>query len=114
MVIQESSERILSIAQLQKNKLRNMKDQLEILLRKRIRLDSEIKVLKKSLTKRKKSFQLSLKTKISLEAFNPETLEPTEETVHFIEENLPECLPVLREYDQILREIEVLLEDLGD
>lgn len=109
LILNESPEMILSTALLQKNKLKNMKDQLDILLRKRIRLNTEIKILKKAIKNKSKSYQFSLKSKINLEAYD-ENLDPNSSTRIFIEENLPEVLHVLTEYDLLLQEIEDLLE----
>lgn len=110
LILKESSEKILSTAVLQKNKLANMKRQLEILLQKKIRLDTEIKILKKSIKKKSKSFQFSLKSQINLEAYN-ENQEPTSETRDLIEAVIPEAIPYLIEYDQLLNEIDLLLLD---
>lgn len=114
MIIKENSEVILSTAMLQKNKLQNMKKQLEILLQKKIRLETEIKILKKSIKKKSKSFQFSLKSKINLEAFG-EDLEPTDFTREFLKETLSqETISTLIEYDQVLHDIDLLLEEFKE
>lgn len=110
IILKESPEKILSTVVLQKNKLQNMKRQLEILLQKKIRLDTEIKILKKSIKKKSKSFQFSLKSQINLEAYD-ENQNPTSETQAFIEAVIPEAIPYLVEYDQLLNEIDELLFD---
>lgn len=110
LLLNESPEKILSLAQLQKNKLQAMKDQLDLLLSKKIRLDNEIKILRKSIKNKSKNFQISLKTSINLEAYSPE-LEPTLQTKEFLEENFSD-LSFLKEYDQLLEEIDDLLEEV--
>lgn len=98
---------------MQKNKLENMKKQLDILLSKKIRIDTEIKILKKSIKEKSKTYQLSLKSKINLEAFD-ENQEPTDQTRSFLEASIPEVIPVLVEYDQILQSIDELLKELNE
>lgn len=109
LVLKEEPAKILSDTLVAKSKLENMKKQLEILLQKKIRIDNEILILKRSIKDKSKSIQLRIKTKVSLEAYHPETQDPTEETREFLKRELPEVIPHFLELDKLLDEIEELL-----
>jgi len=113
LILNESPEKILSDTVLAKNKLFNMKNQLENLLHKKIRIDNELKILKKSIKEKEKHLQLSLKTSINLEAFGTES-EPTESTREFLTRELPEVIPQFIEFDQLLTEIDELLKEIEE
>lgn len=111
--LKESSDSIISQAKIQKKKLQSMKDQLDLLLSKRIRLDNEIKILRKSIKDKSKKFQLSLKSSINLEAFDPVDHEPTTESNQLLIESFSEAeLQVLRDFDLLLREIDDLEREI--
>jgi hypothetical protein len=111
--LNESSDSIISQAKIQKKKLQSMKDQLDLLLSKKIRLDNEIKILRKSIKDKSKKFQLSLKTSINLEAFDPVDHEPTRESNQLLTESFSEAeLQVFRDFDILLREIECLEREI--
>jgi hypothetical protein len=59
---------VLGEVRLTKNKLENMKDHLETLLRKKIRIESEISVLRKAIKNKEKNFALKIKTGVQLES----------------------------------------------
>lgn len=113
LVLNEGPEKILSDTLIAKNKLFNMKNQLENLLKKKIRLDNELMILKRSIKRKEKHLQIKLKTSINLEAFGPD-LEPTEESDNFISRELPELVPHLIHLDQLIREIDELLKELEE
>lgn len=113
-ILQESPEKILDLASLQKNKLENMKLHLKELLKKKLRLESEIQVLKKSIKRKQKSFQLSLKTKINLEAFG-EDLEPNSVSRNLLKENFSEEeIKIFQAYDSVLEDINDLLLEIEE
>jgi len=95
---------------LAKNKLFNMKKQLEILIQKKIRLENEIFILRKSIKGKQKSFEMKIKTSINLEAYD-EKYQPTPETRNFIEENLPDVISLFKEFDDLNEEIFELLNE---
>lgn len=113
LILNEGPEKILSDTLLAKNKLTNMKKQLEILLQKKIRLDNEILILKKSISKKNKSLTLKLKTSIALEAFNPEEVS-IETRQEFLQRELPEVVPLFIELDQLTSEISELIQELDE
>lgn len=111
LVLNEGPEKILSDTLMAKNKLFNMKNQLENLLKKKIRINNEILILKRSIKEKEKHLQIKLKTSINLEAFGSD-LEPTEDTQTFILANIPELVPHLLQIDQTISEIEELLREI--
>lgn len=110
LILNEGPDKILSDVLLAKSKLESMKNQLEILLKKKIRIDNEILILKRSIRQKSKMTQLRIKTKINLEAYDQETLDATEETREFLNRELPDVIPHFLELDQLLEEIEDLLD----
>lgn len=114
LVLHEDSTKILSDTLIAKNKLRAMKDQLEILLSKRIRIENEIKVLSRTIKRKQKNFQLSLKTNVNLEGYG-EDGKPTRELLQLLEDNFTgDQLQQLREYDLLELEIQQLLEEVQE
>lgn len=111
LVLTESPQRINSQAQSQKSKLESMKNQLEQLFSKKIRIDQEIRILRKSLKKKAESYQKITKTMINREAFD-ENWNPTENSTYLIENFLDP--QIFREIDKILREIEELFEEISE
>lgn len=111
--LKESSDSIISQAKIQMKKLQSMKDQLDLLLSKKIRLDNEIKILRKSLKDKSKKFQLSLKSSINLEVFDPVDHEPTPESYQLLIRSFSEEeLQVIRDFDILLGEIDKLEKEI--
>jgi len=113
LILNEGPAKILSDTLIAKNKLFNMKNQLENLLKKKIRLDNEILILRRSIKEKEKHLQIKIKTSINLEAFGPD-LEPTEDTRTFISENIPELVPHLIQLDQLIKEIDEILQEFEE
>lgn len=109
MIILGENQKILSTAVLHRHKLFGMKNQLENLLKKKIRLETEIAKLKISIKKNSKSLDLKTRTTISLEAFQGPDEPLTSEAEFLIQERIPELVPILVEIDQIQQEVEDLL-----
>lgn len=66
-----SEAQILDEIRLTKIKLQGMKDHLEVLLRKKIRLESEILILRKAIKNKEKNFALKVKAGVQLESSGP-------------------------------------------
>lgn len=114
LVLQEDSTKILSDTLIAKNKLKAMKDQLEILLSKKIRIENEIKVLSRTIKRKQKNFQLLLKTNVNLEGYG-EDGEPTDELKKLLKETFTgDQLQQLYEYDLLELEIQQLLEEVRE
>lgn len=114
LVLHEDSTKILSDTLIAKNKLRAMKDQLEILLSKKIRIENEIKVLSRTIKRKQKSFQLALRTNVNLEVYGEDD-KPTPELLKLLEDNFTgDQLQQLREYDLLELEIQQLLEEVQE
>lgn len=112
MIILNESQTILSTAVLHRNKLTGMRNQLENLLKKKIRLETEIAKLKISIKKNSKSLDLKTRTKISLEAFQGPDGPLTSEAEELIQEEIPELVPILVSIDQIQQEIDDLIQEI--
>lgn len=97
--------------QLEKSKLLNLKNHLEALIRKKYRLEVEIKSLKKTISKKTKLSDKNIKIKLNAESTNYEDfLDPN--TVSVLEQEAPEMLHDLAEFTQIQFEIEEILSEL--
>lgn len=86
-----------------------MKLHLTELLNKKIRLELEIKLLKKTITNKQTDYQNSLKLKLQL---NSVPLSP-EEGHKLLLEN-PVLFGLLLEFDQVERELQELLEEVTE
>lgn len=111
MLILNENQKILSSLVLHRNRLEGMKNQLDNLLKKKLRLETEISKLKISIKKNSKSLDLKTRTSISLEAFEGPRGPLTSEAKEFLTENLPESIHLFVEIDSIEQEI---LELLGE
>lgn len=115
MKIQTIQEiQVLDDVKLYKSKLSGMKDHLEALLKKKIRLETEITLLRKSIKDKEKSFAFKMKNKVNLESSveQPKVVE-LENSDYYI--TLPsdwsqEVLTLFEEFCQITQDIEEMLE----
>lgn len=107
---EDSAPKVLSALQLNKFKLLSQKDQLEILLRKRARLDAEIKILQKSIKNRIKVTNVSVRTSLQIE--NSRNLTSAE--FETIREQFPDLASLVLEYDRVEDDIKNLLEAFSD
>lgn len=109
MVLTESPQDISNFAKLQKSKLKNMMDQLDILLRKKYRLELEIKSLKNSIQQKRTTSEKTLKLKLSAEG----NLEPLsrEDQIYLYENNL-DLYQELKEFDSITKAIDETLREI--
>lgn len=111
MILIEQPREVINQAQLQKSKLLSMKDHLEQLIRKKYRIEMEIKTLRKAINNRASSSERSLKLKIGAEATsNP--LFPDDQIL--LESNHPEVYRALKEYDDVVKDIDLFLDEIED
>lgn len=92
------------------NKLKNMKLHLSELLNKQIRLELEIKNLKKTIANKQKEYERTLKVKLSLES--NQTIDTNPELLAVFKED-PQLLTSVREFDIISGEIQQILESVN-
>lgn len=113
--IQETQ--VLDDVKLYKSKLSGMKDHLEALLKKKIRLETEITILKKSIKNKEKNFALQVKGKVNLESQSEQPSVVIQEDQILI--NLPknwdqETLLQFEELCEVSQEIDQLLKDYSE
>lgn len=89
------------------NKLKNMKMHLTELLNKKLRLEVEIKTLQKTILKRQKEYERTLKIKLKVES--TEIVDPA--TKRRIIQEDPQLHYSLLEFDRLETEIQELLEE---
>lgn len=94
---------------LRATKLRNLKEHLQALIDKKIRLEFEIKSLEKSIKNKQRSKAKSLKLRVGLEA--SEALDS--QTKAFLVNQLPEVNDLILEGDNEVIELVGLLESIG-
>lgn len=107
IILQETSKQVTQDSKQFTLKLKNMKLHLTELLNKQIRLDLEIKNLKRSIVNKQKEYEKSLKVKLTLESTEtldkyPELELPTKD---------PHLYHSLIQFDEISLEIQELLEE---
>lgn len=107
---EDSAPKVLSALQLNKYKLLSQKDQLEILLRKKARLDTEIKILQKSIKNRIKTTNVSVRASLQIENSRKLTTAEFEE----ISGQFPDLASLVLEYDRVEDDIKNLLEAFSD
>ena len=107
MFFNESVHETTSLSKLYSNKLKNMKLHLTELLNKQIRLEVEIKELKRTIKNRQIEYEKNLKVKLSMESF--ETIEELPR-LEYLREDLSLCNS-LQEFDKISFEIDQLLNE---
>lgn len=109
MLLNES-EIILEETLLAKSKLLNMKSHLEALLRKKIRIETEIRVLRKQITQRNKSLELKVKSKLNLEQYSEERLIHPDDGFKLLLEE-PELYIAFQQYDHTMKSIQEMIRD---
>lgn len=97
-------------AKLYTSKLKNMRRHLETLLAKKIRIELEIKELRKALKEKEINYERNLKLKLNLEAH--EVLEPLVESGQLNYMELAEELTLFKEFDREVLAIQELLQVL--
>lgn len=113
--IQETQ--VLDDVKLYKSKLSGMKDHLEALLKKKIRLDTEITILRRSIKNKEKNFALQVKGKVNLESQYDQPkvdIKDDQIIVSFPEDWDQETLRQLEELCQVSQEIDQLLKDFSE
>lgn len=103
MIITEGSA-ILSTVQLQKSKLLSMKSHLNDLLRKKLRIETEINILRKQIKGKLKISETKIKASINLES----NMELSSEQAQLLRESHPELFQELLGFDSLTKEIEEL------
>lgn len=89
-----------------RSKLTSMNQHLKALLEKKLRIEAEILLLRKTIKRREKEFKLNIKLKGKIDPVN-ENLEFSKESF----EDLLELDPILEEIDHLLRESEEILQE---
>jgi len=105
-IFQENSNPVIKDSRIFTNKLKNMKLHLTELLNKKLRLEIEIKNLKKTILNRQKEYERTLKIKLTME--DSETLEDPKHK-HLLEDF--QLSASLQEFDNVSLEIFNLLEE---
>lgn len=105
MIITETSA-ILTAVQLEKSKLLSMKEHLSALLRKKLRLETEISNLKKQIKGKVSISEKKIKASIRLESSD---VLPDAQT-ELLRERHPELFSSLVEFDNLSRDIEELVK----
>lgn len=109
MIITETNT-VLSTIQLSKSKLLSMKGHLDSLLRKKIRLESEITVLRKQIKDKLKVSNTKIKASIHLES--SETLDS--EQAQELQKKFPELYDALQDFDSFELDIIELVKYYDD
>lgn len=86
-----------------------MKDQLEILLRKKVRLELEIKTLKKAINNRVANSEKQIKVALNVENCSKSPISAEEQTV--LLEQYPEVYQAIAEFDSFQLNLNKMLED---
>lgn len=105
MIITETST-ILTAIQLQKSKLISMKEHLDALLRKKLRIESEITILKKQIKGKLKISETKIKASIHLES----SQIVSDSQVEILREEYPDLFSALKEFDLLSSDIEELVK----
>lgn len=99
--------KVLDQIKLTKSKLQSMKDHLEALLRKKVRIETEIVVLQRSIRNKEKNLVIQMKNQIHSESKKILEIEEVGEDVYFsIQEGH-------QELDQELQELSLLSQEIG-
>lgn len=101
MIVTETSG-ILTTVQLQKSKLLSMKSHLNDLLRKKLRIETEIVLLRKQIKGKLKISETKIKASINLESSE----ELTNEQAELLRREHPDLFQELIDFDSLAREIE--------
>jgi hypothetical protein len=100
MIITESST-ILTAVQLEKSKLLSLKEHLNALLRKKLRLETEISILRKTIKGKVSTSEKKIKASIKLESSG----ELTDAEAKQLREEHPELFSELVGFDNLIRDI---------
>lgn len=110
-----TEDQILDQVKLTKSKLGSMKDHLEALLSKKIRIETEIFLLKKAIKNQEKHLSLTIKNSVKLENFKDllkvEELDPDEFLISYDESLSEEFKSLITEVCQISQDIGLVLKD---
>lgn len=99
--------------QLAKSKMSTLRNHLQALLQKKIRIDLEIKRTKKKLSKLKTTSQTYIKTRVSFEGFDYDHLDPS--TMELLKEKIgQDNFLELQQIDEQVYLIEELLDAYSD
>lgn len=99
--------KVLDQIKLTKSKLQSMKDHLEALLRKKVRIETEIVVLQRSIKNKEKSLVIQMKNQIHSESKKILEIEEVGEDVYF------SLLEGSQELNQELQELSLLSQEIG-
>lgn len=106
---------VLDQVRLTKSKLGSMKDHLEALLSKKIRIETEIILLRKAIKNQEKFLSLKLKNSIQLESLQGHLIvddhDPEQIQIGYDEKIPEELQSLLTEVCSVSHEIEQVLED---
>lgn len=105
MIIRETSA-ILTTVQLEKSKLLNIKQHLDALLRKKLRIETEISILRKQIKSKLKISNTKIKASIQLESSDTVSDQDAEQ----LQKEHPDLFQQLIEFDQIEKEIEEITQ----
>lgn len=105
ILLNEQTAELIKDSQLFLNKLQNMKMHLSELLNKKLRIDLEIKHLKKTIIVRQKEHEVQLKLKLKLD---PLKVASKEQQKQIIKES-PELAETIMKLDLLETEIQKLL-----
>lgn len=103
------SQEVSAERRLRTSKLKSLQNQLEILIQKKIRIDLEIKRTKKKLSKIKESSKTEVKTRLSLEGFDYDSL--TLDQSRLFQEKFPDEFKDLLALDEQIVHSEELLQE---
>lgn len=109
MILLENPQMTKELVLRQKSKLKSQKSHLENLLRKKFRLDQEIRTLKKNLNHKINATERNLKHQLRAENSNLDVL--SEEETSILSEEFPELYHELCEFELLHREINSLIEE---
>lgn len=114
IILNETSEG--EFLKLNRLKLENMKDHLEALLRKKLRLEIEIKSLKKSIANRSKQSEKKISTRLTLEGydFTLEELVKSQDLISKLREEEPQIFQEISRLYHTEGEIQFLLDDFEE
>ena len=107
LFLKETTHPVAGESKLYSNKLKNMKLHLTELLNKKLRIEIEIKMLQKTILRRQKEYERSLKIKLSMES--SETIDSSPRLEYLRED--PQLCNSLQEFDDVSFEILRLLEE---
>lgn len=111
MIIIEQPSEVLKFSKLQRNKIMSMKDHLETLLRKKYRLEVEIKSLRKAIKQRTTMTEKSIKVSINAESTSTSDYLSNSERLQ-IQTEYPDLYQELAELSNLELELNSFLEEI--